>query len=395
MREKGNKYLEEFLTGSLGAALGGIAGLYFGPAGIIIGSGIGGSTGIIIVKNMSVPDVIKRLKLEFATKQLIKRKLKADFDDSFLADWQIVEAAKSDALRLLEAAKVIRENSKGKVLLSDNMIDVPKSELSSEVIQKHLELLNHYGPIKVSCSCISSAAVSVLKSLQERFGMLDMLPEEYGGKALALTVDSDALNGRYQAREVSKHCDFDFLVLANDAYFMAADRRIKTYKLMFPCFKIPQYLFYRKADAYGRASRIKVFQDSSAELQEKIRKGIPSLTDSEPIENAETIPFLIKNMSAGEMIIVWEPLAYLFRGNPDFAEMPFTRHKIYFSLFCHEKWAKPSMDAQRRAFADLFINEWRHCNTNRKRALRLVCDDEHFIERFAIGAGVKLMPQFQ
>lgn len=194
---------------------------------------------------------------------------------------------------------------------------------------------------------------------------------------------------------MSKHCDFDFLILANDAYFMAADRRIKTYKMMFPCFKVPQYLFYRKADVYGRASRIKVFQDSSAELQVRIRQGISPLTDSDPIENAETIPFLIKNMSAGEMIIVWEPLAYLFRGNSAFAEMPLTRHKIYFSLFCHEKWAKPVMNALRRAFTDLFINEWRYCYTNRKRSLRLVCGDDRFVERFGIAAGVKLLPQFQ
>lgn len=178
---KDNKYPEEFATG-MGATVGGIiltpvAGLI----GTVIGAGIGGSTTLILVKNLDwLTDLPKRLQTALAIRRLIRGKLDTDFDDSYLSSTSLAEWALNDARKIVDP-KDDRKDERFEWEWAGGTT-VQKDALSNEEVREKLKVFRKGKPIKVSCTVISAATVAVLKSLQVRYGD----QEKYGDSALKL-----------------------------------------------------------------------------------------------------------------------------------------------------------------------------------------------------------------
>jgi hypothetical protein len=53
------------------------------------------------------------------------------------------------------------------------------------------------------------------------------------------------------------------------------------------------------------------------------------------------------------------------------------------------------MNKARNAFKALFINEWNSCNQYRASSCKLLIADSDYMDQFAEGAGIKILPQFK
>jgi hypothetical protein len=382
---KDGEYIEEFATG-VGATVGGlILTPLAGLAGTIIGAGIGGSATLIIVKNLDyLTDLPKRLQTEFEIKRLIRGKLNADFDDSYLSKTEL-------AIWSLKDARAIINGEDERFAWVEDPI-VPEAALSDETVQQNLKLLRKVKNIKASCTAISAAAVAVLKSLQQRY----CDEETYGEYALKLELDFSSINAREQVNKVVRDTSFDFIVTSNDAFYFAESEKTSLYKLLLCCHGASQYLFLRKGLKYIRRNRVHVYPESTAALHFKNSTGISSMSEEEPLTEVRTIPKLIENIAGGDGILAWDPLSnILFKQKDKYHVVEGSRHHIYYGLRCHKRWTNRRMDRARKAFKALFINEWNSCNQRRTGAYKLLIADPQYRDRFAEGAGIKVPAPFQ
>jgi len=159
-----------------------------------------------------------------------------------------------------------------------------------------------------------------------------------------------------------------------------------------------QYGFIKKGTTEPKDYHV-FMPGSSAALQHKAGRGISCPTRTPiPIPRGEQIPWLIESLlrpSSTEGILVWEPLAYIFQENPNFETVHGSEFPIWIWLFCHREWLTEAREKQREAFRQLFIDEWRRCKADQKRAFRLVTRPFGVLDYFAVSAGIKPVQKYR
>ena len=337
----------------------------------------GAPLGKSIIKERVASYIINRIFPKQLLKSILKQKLASDFDQSFLESNHSMQNALVTSISILKEVGMVKLGLNESRILKDEISTLKRLTLfESEIIDLSNDLKLQRN-IKVSCTSIHPAAISVFKSLSNRLSF-------YG---VDIEIFFEDFNGHYQVL-TSKKKDFDFAIFPNDAFFMIENSSETDYRLIFTINGQTQYLFHRKTKLVGKKNQVHIYQDSSAHMHYLLGKGVPKYSENKIIEKIDDFSILIREMAGGDMIIVWEPLASILYNNSDFELIPNSGYRIWNSLFCQKSWNKPSMRKSREAFKALFINEWRTCNANRSMAIDMLLQDEDYLRHFAAGAGI-------
>ena len=379
---KDHNYLEEVTTTVTSAGLSLLMAQIGGAPGAVVGAGIGGLAGMLVSRNASLLVDLFHGK----DKDLVRDKVDADFDDSFLSDthravWALEQA--KGFVKLAQKVDVPKLDRRFEPLVD---VRIASGLLDDQSVRDCLRALRkNRKPIRISCTAVCAAAVGVLKRMQQEYGN----EKKYGDDALRLEIDFEPSNGRDQVTKLVKGDVFDFAIVPNDPFLFAQYKKTLPYKLLLACHGADQVLFMRKGPKYLRSRTIPlhVLVESSAELHFRYH-GVMRAMEMIPVGDAEEIPNLIQNMGGGEGILAWNPLSSSLKNNPDYEEIPNTWHRIYYSLRCQDRWATPRATRQREAFQTLFVDRWRFCNRNRRLLYSLLYRDREFLLRFKKGAGL-------
>jgi hypothetical protein len=202
-----------------------------------------------------------------------------------------------------------------------------------------------------------------------------------------LDICYDQSTGRNQAISISGDDSIDFAILPNDSYFLSERPSIKNFKMMFPINMQKQSIFVKKSYITYKNTKIYIYHNSTAQMQYALGIGVPKNTESITIESVKDIPHLTHDLAGGDMVIIWEPMAELFRKSCDFTELPNSKYFVYNSLFCHKKWNSKGMNLVRKSFVELLIREWKIGNSNRNRLYKILLDDKTYLNNFKSGLG--------
>lgn len=376
MSSKKSSLVEQFVTAFGGAAIGALGGHSFGDTGIILGSSLGAPLGYAIANGFYHP--LNRVDKAFMIKRriLLKEKLHADFNNSFLLNNESALFALKESIKKLVTTKVLQNSYSDIRIPADEKIPNLISASRCGNILDCVKILSSYGSIKISCLSVHPGVIGVLKSLKQKFSAM----------GLCIDIYYDEITGRNQAISVIDDESFDFAVFPNDPFFLYEKSKKSPYRLLFPVNCQIQCIFYGKRDGFYRKNQIFIYHESTAQMQYALGQGIPREIKPVIYERVEEISLLANDIEGGDMIIVWEPLSGIFRKNKKFEEVPNSRYRICNSLFCHKRWRKKSMSKLKNAFKVLFVNEWQQCNLDRNNVYKSLVSDEDYLRCFLRGA---------
>jgi hypothetical protein len=248
-----------------------------------------------------------------------------------------------------------------------------------EMVSRTADLLSYSKttPIVINVGSYAAACISVLQSLRRRYG-------------LEFRSDFEGLNGRQQILRPHHNDDADFLLAPHAPFLLAGDRGALNYRRVMPIHAYQQTLFQAPGSAKGRAPKVLVYKDSSAEEQFIARVGIPEWAAPEMIGSFETVVANVDDLSPGDMVIAWEPFASGLESKHNFRR--FAEYRLWVSLYCHKRWQRGALRNLKNLFRQLFINEWIFCCRNRGWAIDCLGVELKALEFFTMGSGLRPNP---
>jgi hypothetical protein len=319
-------------------------------------------------------------------------KMKLDFNNSNLTNWDTLSKAKGDTLEILRASNILRSSRTR--LVTRRELTRRAAPFQGVPPQDALRVVRKRGRIVVNTTCISVASIAVLKSLASRNEV-----------KLELEVVFDDVNGRAQMDSLHKYGPSSDFFIAPTVTFMFKDSKVLDfYEILTPCFYQDQYLLRPINHSGGSHALLHFLPESSADANLRFwkKKGFPSEVPSgiTPLEiEADRMPGkgieLATSKRCHEILFAWEPLAsgivnanHNGTGQPLLERVPNSRFPIVFSLAVSKTWTHPDAQPFVDAFEEIFIAEWNYCSALPQYAWSLLCHDRQFLRLFGIGAGL-------
>ena len=385
----GDPYVDNALSNLGGAAggllAGGLLGSSFGPLGIIIGTGVGATAGLLAARFAPFPrDVRRRLRNYLRVRALLQEKFSDEIRQCFLLKPDRFALESGNSLCRLRELKLLSETGSDKRFPADERWELLNNLLNEDDLRADLELLAKVGPIWINASSISVGTVASLTSLQERFSKFN----------LDLRVSWSDINGREQIVSVVTAGDFDFTIVPIDPFALSPQTTTNRLRRVGPVYGETQRLFRKKSTILIAHSRVWVYSQAAPEMQYRLGLGIPRRCEKESLDDARKIPLLIDNIAGGDYVIAWDPLSHVLRRTKGYEEVPGGEYQVVFYLFCDARWRHPSMRKNLTAFKRLFQNEWIYCREHQHHVLAGLRRNADFMSRFAEGCGLSWTSDF-
>ena len=320
---------------------------------------------------------------------LAKEKLLKDFAGSCLHDLELLNEATEECdknILLIADHKGVQLEGR----FPREAVFVPRAEAASgrwssphkpdkEIAARMEDLLTFCKstPVVINVGSYAAACISVLQSLRRRYG-------------LEVRSDFEGLNGRQQILRLYHNDDADFLFAPHAPFLLAGDRGALNYRRVMPVHSYKQTVFQAPGEARGRARKLLVYKDSSAEEQLIARVGIPASATPEMIGSFETLIGKVEDLAPGHMVIAWEPFASGLESTHRLQRL--AEYRLWVSLFCHKRWQRGALRNSKNQFRELFINEWIYCRRNRDWAIECLGIELKALEFFTIGSGLRPSP---
>ena len=228
-------------------------------------------------------------------------------------------------------------------------------------------------PIVVNVGAYSPACLAVLQSLRRRYG-------------LDVRSDFENLSGRQQVLALRHDDEADFLFAPHGPVLLVGEGRALDYRWVTPVYEYEQIVFQAPGAARGRMRKLLVYRGGSPEEQLISGVGIPRSAEPEMIGSLERLIEGVPQLSPGDMVIAWQPLAsglesrHRLRRIADF--------RCWISLYCHKRWQRGPLRPLKSQFTQLFAREWIFAMQNLDWATECLALELRAVEFFAAGSGL-------
>ena len=298
--------IKDQTAAAVGGLVGGGLGAIAGPEGVAA-DGVAGSVGALLVSKYAPEyferSILNRYLSNRKVVEILKAKIEADLDNSFLRSQGDFDQAMSSMESLMEAA------SSQDPAIGSLRKRMPRSfrwrlpaSIPDEALQSHLDQLGSYcsrrGPIRIAASSICTAAVAVLRDLEKRFS------ESVG---LRFDLAYREINGRALFDSLRSQCDADFVIGPLEALVPSDEGRKLPLRLIGPMFGERQYAFVSTKKRVGLRFGVWVYDRSSVKFQYHVGVGVHRGSEEQPVENARDIPDLVEGIPPGDMVVAWDP----------------------------------------------------------------------------------------
>ncbi len=304
----------------------------------------------------------------------LKRKLREDLVFSPMTSWAELEKARREVST--------RQLSRGGPPSITQRFGISRNSLKRSCANSTcwsgipstgaLDALRAYGPVRVSTESIHPGVDAALLVMREDFGIqIEQARSPYSG-----VEQVESLNAGGEA---------DFLIVADANMALAScGKTLMLYRYLFPCFSQRQFVVDKVGVRTPSGRRLIVGASSTGQEQSLYFPGsIPGrpITDHEQV----TIGLLgaaIPELSAGESIIIWDPIVSMFAMQPELnihRDAPFW---FSTSLYCHRSLCAGAGPLLRDAFLDCFIAAWNVARAQPRVMLIRLLFDVNFWSRF-------------
>jgi DNA-binding winged helix-turn-helix (wHTH) protein len=228
-------------------------------------------------------------------------------------------------------------------------------------------------PIVVNVGAYSPACLAVLQSLRRRYG-------------LDVRSDFENLSGRQQVLALRHDDEADFLFAPHGPVLLVGEGRALDYRWVTPIYEYEQIVFQAPGTPRGRIRKLLVYRGGSPEEQLISGVGIPRSAEPEMIGSLERLIKSVPQLSPGDMVIAWQPLAsglesrHRLRRIADF--------RCWISLYCHKRWQRGALRHLKSQFTQLFAREWIFAMQNLDWATECLALELRAVEFFAAGSGL-------
>jgi DNA-binding winged helix-turn-helix (wHTH) protein len=317
--------------------------------------------------------------------RLAQEKLRKDFRGSCLHDLELLHEAIEecdDRIRLIATHKRLRLHGRfphEPVLIPPRSTPsgrrTPSSEPDTEIASRTADLIRYSrtAPVVVNVGSYAPACISVLQSMRRRYG-------------LEVRGDSEDLSGRQQILRLDHDDEADFFLAPHAPFLLVGEHRALDYRWMTPVHAYEQIVLRAPGPVRRRRRKLLVYKGGSPEEQLMSRVGIPSSAETEMVGSLEKLLTKVEELSPGDMVIAWEPLASGLESKHEFRRL--AEFRCWLSLYCHKRWQRGALRTLKNQFSQLFIGEWIHCRKNPEWAVECLAVELRALEFFAAGSGL-------
>jgi hypothetical protein len=247
----------------------------------------------------------------------------------------------------------------------------PDAEFASSVAQ--LVAYSRASPIVVNVGAYSPACIAVLQSVRRRYG-------------LDVRIDYGDLSGRQQVLAL-RHDDMaDFLFAPHGPVLLVGEGRALDYRWVAPVYAYEQIVLQAPGRARGRRRKLLVYRGGSPEEQLITGVGIPHAAEPEMTGSLERLIASVQQLSPGDMVIAWQPLASGLQSRHRLKRI--ADFRCWISLYCHKRWQRGALRPLKSQFTQLFAREWTVAMRNLEWARECLGLELRALEFFAAGSGL-------
>jgi nucleoside phosphorylase len=305
----------------------------------------------------------------------IRAKLELDFKHSSLSNRKKLISSTQEELKNLIVSGLI-PSSKDKRFLVDDIASVLNLPLIGHLPEDVVRKLKELKQIRVCCSSIYPAAISVLESIKHNY-CPDMI------------IEVDTYNSIDLVEyELNKGERYDFVIAADDPFVITGGSETFKYQRLFPVQRSPQWLFQKKYKRQPKRKKVLLVPGSSGYTQ--LRLGIKGVDNMDfDYIRADEIYQRALDLERGEIMPVWAPIAHRLEQEKDIELIKNSIYNIYVSIFClKSNWVGNNIkEKYKQAFLCAFVYEWNKCSVNIDYCIDLLTNDEKFMKLFDIGSG--------
>ena len=247
----------------------------------------------------------------------------------------------------------------------------PDAESASSVAQ--LVAYARTSPIVVNVGAYSPACIAVLQSIRRRYG-------------LDVRIDFENLSGRQQVLALRHDDAADFLFAPHGPVLLVGEGRALDYRWVTPVYTYEQVVLQAPGTARGRRRKLIVYRGGSPEEQLITGVGIPPAAEPEMMGTLERLIGSVQQLSPGDMVIAWQPLASGLESKHRLNRM--ANFRCWISLYCHKRWQGGALRPLKSQFTQLFAREWIFAMRNLEWALECLALELQALEFFAAGSGL-------
>ena len=198
-------------------------------------------------------------------------------------------------------------------------------------------------PVVVNVGAYSPACIAVLHSLRRRYG-------------LDVRSDFENLSGRQQVLALRHDDEADFLFAPHGPVLLVGEGRALDYRWVAPVYAYEQVVLQAPGAARGRKRKLLVYRGGSPEEQLIAGVGIPPAAEPEMIGSLERLVGSVPQLSPGDMLIAWQPLASGLESQHRLKRI--ADFRCWISLYCHKRWQRGALRPLKTQFTQLFAREW-------------------------------------
>lgn len=201
-----------------------------------------------------------------------------------------------------------------------------------------------------------------------------------------IEIDSEAKHGIDQIDRIETgkaDYDYDFMILADANMFQRGSRLAFEYVYLMPVFGQPHH-FIRSSKQNGSATQLVIAKDSSADHQHKLGIGTRQYKDIE-LTDIHRLPDIIQNLSAGQVVLAWEPLRSALACGPDYVTTQSRGYELTTSLYCNRRYWWDERNAPLAlvgVFMESLIASWNLMARDLTTAALMLASDTEFLRRF-------------
>ncbi len=386
MNNVDKKIIESLISGVGGAGGAYLISVLGGPIGMVIAAaGLGTAIGPMVADKVGRVSFLVLKNHQNKIRFLMEKKFKSEIEHSFCFKEGYVNKKTEEILNNLRNLGVFSKETKDK-----RFSGIEKRQLSSfkllenSQLIKDISALSIVGQISISTSSILVSACAALQSMKDKY------ETDYG---LKIELSPNFPNGLELVSSLIKGERPDFLISPIDPFSLIPETYTKDYRLVIPMNTEFQYLFVKKGKTFGKHRLVHVYEESSAKFHFELGTGIPRNSEDIRFSNPEFFGEVENNISSGDCIIAWEPIANLLRENDYFDEIPSVRHEVIFCLFCHKSWLNHNKRRYLDSFVRVLTHEFIYSGQNEKVTLKKLRKNLPFMDSFAKGAGLIWTPE--
>ena len=250
-------------------------------------------------------------------------------------------------------------------------LNEPDAEIASRAAP--LVAYSRTSPIVVNVGAYSPACIAVLQSLRRRYG-------------LDVRSDFEQLSGRQQVLALRHDDEADFLFAPHGPVLLVGEDRALDYRWVTPVYTYEQIVFQAPGTARGRKRKLLVYRGGSPEEQLIANVGIPRSAEPEMIGSLERLIGSVPQLSPGDMVIAWQPLASGLESRHRLKRV--ADFRCWISLYCHKRWQRGALRPLKSQFTELFAREWTFAMRNVEWAVECLALELRALEFFAAGSGL-------